>query len=74
VVRRTTLAGIAPLRNAGPAFAAVAIAFSSDPEILAALSGILVVGLVVTIPAAARLAASRPQVDAPGATADGERT
>jgi bile acid:Na+ symporter, BASS family len=59
-VRRTTLAGIAPLRSAGPAFAAVAIAFESDPEILAALSGLLLVGLVLCIPAAARLAATRP--------------
>lgn len=59
-VRRTTLAGIAPMRNAGPAFAAVAIAFSSDPEILAALAGVLLVGLVVSLPVAARLAASRP--------------
>jgi bile acid:Na+ symporter, BASS family len=60
LVRRTTLGGIAPLRNAGPAFAAVAIAFDSDPEILAALSGILLIGLVVCIPIAARLAATRP--------------
>jgi bile acid:Na+ symporter, BASS family len=60
-VRRTTLAGIAPLRNAGPAFAAVAIAFGSDPEILAALSGVLLVGLVVCLPVAARLAASRAE-------------
>jgi bile acid:Na+ symporter, BASS family len=59
-IRRTTLAGIAPLRSAGPAFAAVAIAFDSDAEIVAALSGILLVGLVLCIPAAARLAASRP--------------
>jgi bile acid:Na+ symporter, BASS family len=60
-IRRTTLGGIAPLRNAGPAFAAVAIAFGSDPEILAALSGILLVGLVVCLPVAARLASSRTQ-------------
>jgi bile acid:Na+ symporter, BASS family len=60
-VRRTTLAGIAPLRNAGPSFAAVAIAFDSDPEILAALTGILVVGLVLCVPAAARLASTRPE-------------
>jgi bile acid:Na+ symporter, BASS family len=60
-VRRTTLGGIAPLRNAGPAFAAVAIAFDSDPDILAALSGILLVGLVVCLPVAARLASSRPE-------------
>lgn len=59
--RRTTLAGIAPLRNAGPAFAAVAIAFDSDPEILAALSGVLLVSLVLAVPAAARLAANRPE-------------
>ncbi len=68
-IRRTTLAGIAPLRNAGPAFAAVAIAFDSDPEILAALSGILLVGLVVAIPAAARLAAIRPETAPEGAVA-----
>ncbi|TVR20139.1 MAG: bile acid:sodium symporter [Nitriliruptor sp.] len=68
-IRRTTLAGIAPLRNAGPAFAAVAIAFDSDPEILAALSGILLVGLLVAIPAAARLAAMRPEAAPEGAVA-----
>jgi bile acid:Na+ symporter, BASS family len=62
-VRRTTMGGIAPLRSAGPAFAAVAIAFGSDPEILAALSGILLVGLVVCLPVAARLAASRSERD-----------
>jgi len=60
-VRRTTMAGIAPLRNAGPAFAAVAIAFDNDPAILAALTGILLVGLVLTLPAAARLAKTRPE-------------
>jgi bile acid:Na+ symporter, BASS family len=67
-VRRTTMGGIAPLRNAGPAFAAVAIAFGSDPEILAALSGILLVGLVVCLPVAARLASSRSE--SPGAAQD----
>ena len=60
-VRRTTMASIAPLRNAGPAFAAVAIAFDNDPAILAALTGILLVGLVLTLPAAARLARARPE-------------
>jgi bile acid:Na+ symporter, BASS family len=64
-IRRTTMGGIAPLRNAGPAFAAVAIAFGSDPEILAALSGILLVGLVVCLVGAARLAATRSE--GPGA-------
>lgn len=56
---RTTLAGIAPLRNAGPAFAAVAIGLDNDPAVLAALSGILLVGLAVTLPVAARLASTR---------------
>jgi bile acid:Na+ symporter, BASS family len=59
LVRRTTMGGLAPLRNAGPAFAAVAIAFDGDPEILAALSGTLLVGLAFCLPVAARLAASR---------------
>lgn len=69
IIRRTTLAGIAPLRNAGPAFAAVAIAFDGDPEILAALTGILLVGLVLAIPAAARLAATRSESASEGARA-----
>lgn len=56
---RTTLAGIAPLRNAGPAFAAVAIGLDNDPAALAALSGILLVGLAVMLPVAARLASTR---------------
>lgn len=56
---RTTLAGIAPLRNAGPAFAAVAIGLDNDPAALAALSGILLVGLAVILPVAARLASTR---------------
>ena len=67
--RRTTLAGIAPLRNAGPAFAAVAIAFDSDPEIVAALSGVLLVSLLTCVPAAARLAAGRAD-PAAGVAAD----
>lgn len=62
--RRTTLASIAPLRNAGPAFAAVAITFDSDPEILAAMAAVLLVSLALTVVAAARLAANRPEVAA----------
>ncbi|GEL21086.1 hypothetical protein PSU4_00400 [Pseudonocardia sulfidoxydans NBRC 16205] len=56
---RTTTALIAPTRNAGPAFAAVAIAFGNDPAILAAVSGILLVGLVVELPVASWLAHRR---------------
>ncbi|TQM13619.1 bile acid:sodium symporter family protein [Pseudonocardia kunmingensis] len=56
---RTTAALIAPTRNAGPAFAAVAIAFENDPAILAGLTGILLVGLAVELPLASWLARRR---------------
>jgi bile acid:Na+ symporter, BASS family len=56
---RTTTALIAPTRNAGPAFAAVAIGFGNDPAILAALTGILLVGLAVELPVASWLARRR---------------
>ncbi|OLT05145.1 hypothetical protein BJF90_19555 [Pseudonocardia sp. CNS-004] len=53
-------------RNAGPAFAAVAIAFGNDPAILAGLTGVLLVGLAVELPFASWLARRR--------TADRDRT
>jgi bile acid:Na+ symporter, BASS family len=56
---RTTAALIAPTRNAGPAFAAVAIGFGNDPAILAGLTGILLVGLAVELPLASWLARRR---------------
>jgi bile acid:Na+ symporter, BASS family len=56
---RTTTALIAPTRNAGPAFAAIAIAFGNDPAILAAVSGILLIGLAVELPVASWLARRR---------------
>ena len=46
---RTTTATLAPIRNAGPVFAAIGIAFNNDPEILAALAGILVIGNLVPV-------------------------
>jgi BASS family bile acid:Na+ symporter len=57
--RRTTTALIAPMRNAGPVFAAVAVGLNGDPDVLAAVTGILLVGLVVAVPVAARLAKDR---------------
>lgn len=56
---KTTLGLVAPVRNAGPIFAAIAIAFSNDPAILGATVGILLMGLVVSLPAAAYLAHRR---------------
>lgn len=56
---RTTVGLIAPMRNAGPVFAAIAIAFNNDPQILGAVSGILLIGLVVGVPVASYLAKRR---------------
>ena len=39
---------IRPNANAGPALAAVAIAFNNDPEIFGAMTAILLMGLVAT--------------------------
>lgn len=64
---RTTTALLAPTRNAGPAFAAVAIAFGNDPAILAAVSGILLVGLAVELPVASWLAGRRTTGEADAA-------
>lgn len=60
LVTRTTAGLLAPARNAGPVFAAVGIAFNNDPEILGALTGILLVGLAVGVAVAAYLARHRP--------------
>ena len=60
---RTTSALIAPTRNAGPVFAAVAIAFGNDPQILAAVSGILLIGLAVEFPIASWLGHRRTSAE-----------
>ena len=56
LVTRTTVGLLAPTRNAGPVFAAVALAFGNDPQILGAVTGILLVGLVASVPLASYLA------------------
>ena len=38
---------IEPISNSGPAFAAIAIAFENDPEILGAATGIIFVQIIV---------------------------
>jgi BASS family bile acid:Na+ symporter len=72
---RTTVGLLAPMRNAGPVMAAVGIAFNNSPDVLAAVTGILLMGLVVGLPVASYLAKSRPApaaqataVGQPGAT------
>jgi BASS family bile acid:Na+ symporter len=46
---------IQPNANAGPALAAVAIAFNNDPEILGAVTALLLMGLIITAPVASWL-------------------
>jgi BASS family bile acid:Na+ symporter len=44
---RSTVALLEPISNSGPVFAAVAIAFNNDPEILGAVTGIILVQIIV---------------------------
>jgi BASS family bile acid:Na+ symporter len=57
--RRTTMGGVASVRNAGPALAAIGIAFSDQPTILGALAGILLSGLAAALPIATILSSRR---------------
>jgi bile acid:Na+ symporter, BASS family len=59
LVTRTTVGLLAPVRNAGPVFAAVGIAFNNEPDILGALTGILILGLAVSLLLASYLARHR---------------
>ena len=58
-VTRTTVGLLAPMRNAGPVMAAVGIAFDNDPAMLAAVTTVLLMGLIVGLPVASYLAKSR---------------
>ncbi|MFJ2028139.1 bile acid:sodium symporter family protein [Streptosporangium sp. NPDC087985] len=62
-VRRTTMGGVASVRNAGPALAAIGIAFGNQPAILGAIAAVLFSGLAAALPIAALL--SRRRVVAP---------
>ncbi|GAA3163115.1 MULTISPECIES: bile acid:sodium symporter family protein [Streptomyces] len=53
--RRTTMGGVAAVRNAGPALAAIGIAFHDQPAVLGALAAILLSGLAAALPLAALL-------------------
>jgi BASS family bile acid:Na+ symporter len=57
--RRTTMGGVTAVRNAGPALAAVGIAFHDEPAILGALAAILLSGLAAALPIAAVLGRRR---------------
>ncbi|HEV7932951.1 MAG TPA: hypothetical protein VGP70_11645 [Actinomadura sp.] len=66
LVTRTTVGLLAPTRNAGPVFAAVALAFSNDPQILGAVTGVLLVGLAASVPLASYLAGRHSSPEAGG--------
>lgn len=53
---RSTVALLEPISNAGPAFAAVAIAFNNDPEILGAVTGIILIQIIIGIVVASYIA------------------
>ncbi|MER6947571.1 bile acid:sodium symporter [Nonomuraea sp. NPDC000554] len=59
LVRRTTMGGVAAVRNAGPALAAVGIAFSDTPGVLGALAAVLLSGLAAAVTIAAVLSRRR---------------
>ncbi|WP_101787394.1 bile acid:sodium symporter [Nonomuraea indica] len=64
--RRTTMGGIAAVRNAGPALAAIGLAFGNEPAILGALAAVLLSGLAAAVSIAAVLSHRRRQKPAPG--------
>ncbi|MEV7008128.1 bile acid:sodium symporter [Streptosporangium sp. NPDC051022] len=57
--RRTTMGGVTAVRNAGPALAAVGIAFNNTPAVLGALAAVLLSGLAASVPIAAILGRRR---------------
>nr|WTB29550.1 hypothetical protein OG781_08625 [Streptomyces sp. NBC_00830] len=67
-VRRTTMGGVAAVRNAGPALAAIGIAFGDQPAVLGALAAILLSGLAAALPIATVLSGRRSRPAAPADT------
>jgi BASS family bile acid:Na+ symporter len=59
VRRRATMGGVTAVRNAGPALAAIGIAFDDQPAVLGALAAMLLSGLAAALPIAAVLGRRR---------------
>ncbi|MFI9601459.1 bile acid:sodium symporter family protein [Streptomyces sp. NPDC052043] len=68
--RRTTMGGVASVRNAGPALAAIGIAFSNQPAVLGALAGVLLSGLAAALPIATLLSRRRSTPGTPAEPGD----
>ncbi|WP_327241587.1 hypothetical protein [Streptomyces sp. NBC_01320] len=64
-VRRTTMGGVAAVRNVGPALAAIGIAFGDQPAVLGALAAVLLSGLAAALPIATVLSGRRSRPPAP---------
>ncbi|WP_433454458.1 bile acid:sodium symporter family protein [Streptomyces sp. CA-142005] len=58
-VRRTTMGGVASVRNVGPALAAIGLAFDDQTAVLGALAGVLLSGLAAALPIATFLGRRR---------------
>ncbi|MFD0339615.1 bile acid:sodium symporter family protein [Streptomyces sp. NPDC127117] len=63
--RRTTMGGVASVRNAGPALAAIGLAFANQPAVLGALAAILLSGLAAALPIATLLSRRRSAPETP---------
>ncbi|MGW2086276.1 bile acid:sodium symporter family protein [Streptomyces sp. NPDC001880] len=68
--RRTTMGGVASVRNAGPALAAVGLAFADQPAVLGALAAILLSGLAASLPISTLLSRRRSTPKAPQENTD----
>ncbi|MEV6055136.1 hypothetical protein [Streptomyces sp. NPDC052107] len=66
-VRRTTMGGVASVRNAGPTLAAIGLAFDDQTAVLGALAGVLLSGLAAALPIATLLSRRRQAPAVPGA-------
>ncbi|MFG2563709.1 hypothetical protein [Streptomyces sp. NPDC048496] len=69
-VRRTAMGGVTAVRNAGPALAAIGIAFADQPAILGALAAALLSGLAAALPIATLLSSRRSGPGKPVGHAD----
>ncbi|MGW1157818.1 hypothetical protein ACWD48_06230 [Streptomyces sp. NPDC002519] len=63
--RRTTMGGVTSVRNAGPALAAIGLAFADQPAVLGALAAILLSGLAAALPIATLLGTRRSAPETP---------
>ncbi|GAA0701954.1 hypothetical protein GCM10009548_88760 [Streptomyces malaysiensis subsp. malaysiensis] len=68
--RRTTMGGVASVRNAGPALAAIGLAFSDQPAVLGALATVLLSGLAAALPIATILSGRRTASTPPSESTD----